>query len=185
MSEQTIITLCGSLREGSLNKAVERTLPELAPQGMRLVEGPGFAQLPPYSADEQAAGFPPDLSVLADALRASDGVIIVSPEYNYSVPGALKNAIDWLSRLPDQPLAGKPVALQSASGGAIGGARMQYHLRQILVFLDAQVLNKPEVFVTFGNSKVEAGRVIDAATREAMAAQLASFQRFIDRLGRS
>ncbi len=70
-------------------------------------------------------------------------MVIVTPEYNYSVPGGLKNAIDWLSRLPEQPLAGKPVLIQTSSMGAIGGAA-QYHLRQILVFLDAMVMNKPE-----------------------------------------
>ena len=84
---------------------------------------------------------------MAEKITAADGVIIVTPEYNYSVPGILKNALDWLSRLSPQPLAGKPVAIQTASPGLIGGARAQYHLRQSLVFLDALVLNKPEAMV--------------------------------------
>ena len=84
---------------------------------------------------------------MAEQIRAADGVIIVTPEYNYSIPGVLKNAIDWLSRVSPQPLASKPVAIQTASPGMIGGARAQYHLRQSLVFLDAYVLNRPEVMI--------------------------------------
>ncbi len=119
----------------------------------------------------------------ADAIAAADGVVIVSPEYNYSMPGGLKNAIDWLSRLKPQPFAGKPVAIQSASGGALGGARMQYHLRQSMVFLDAHVLNRPEVMIGQAPSKVDAeGRLADEATRKFIADQLVAFAAFITRL---
>lgn len=183
MSRDTdILMICGSLRAGSLNRMICNTLPELAPEGMTLRMAPDFAALPGYDADIQnGPGIPPEATALGDAVRAADGVIIVSPEYNFSVPGVLKNAIDWVSRLPDQPFAGKPVALQSAAAGMLGGARMQYHMRQIMVFLDARVLNKPEVFVTFGNTKVDtaAGKVSDGPTREVMAAQLTAFARFI------
>lgn len=182
MTQKTVLALCGSLRTGSLNRAIAETLPELAPVDMTIVAAPDYTGIPHYSADVQAAGFPDGVLELADAIARADGVIIVSPEYNYSVPGALKNAIDWLSRVPVQPLAGKPVAIQSASGGAIGGARMQYHLRQILVFLDALVLNKPEIFVTFGNQKVENGRITDTPTREAISAQLAAFASYIGKV---
>jgi chromate reductase len=182
MTSYNVLTLCGSLRAESLNKSVEATLPDLAPAGLTITHGPGFADIPHYNADAQAQGFPDPVDALAGAIKAADGVIIVSPEYNYSVPGALKNAIDWLSRHPDAPLAGKPVALQSVSGGALGGARMQYHMRQILVFLESYVHNRPEVFVTFGNQKIEAGRLTDGPTREAVVAQLTSFQAFIGKL---
>jgi hypothetical protein len=83
---------------------------------------------------------------LADAIRAADAVIIITPEYNYSIPGALKNAIDWVSRLPDQPFKEKPVAIQSATGGPLGGARVQYHLRQAMIFLNAFSFGTPEIF---------------------------------------
>jgi chromate reductase len=121
---------------------------------------------------------------MAEAIRAADGVVIVTPEYNYSVPGVLKNAIDWLSRLPSQPFAGKPLAIQSASPGALGGARAQYHLRQMLVFLDAMVLNKPEVMVSGAASKISPeGELTDEATRKFLAGQLEAFAAFIRRVG--
>ena len=84
---------------------------------------------------------------MAEAIRAADGVIIVTPEYNYSVPGVLKNAIDWLSRLPNQPFAGKPVAIQSASRAVFGGVRAQLHLRHMFVFSTRGVFNRPEVII--------------------------------------
>lgn len=111
---------------------------------------------------------------MGKAIAAADGVIIVTPEYNYSVPGALKNAIDWLSRLPDNPFAGKPVAIQSASPGMIGGARAQYHLRQSMVFLNARVLNKPEIMIGQAASRIDAdsATVTDESTRQHLTAQL-------------
>jgi hypothetical protein len=121
---------CASLRKGSFNRALMNALPALAPADMKLTEAPSFRGFPLYDADLQAKGFPPDVTALAHAIRAADGIIIITPEYNYSIPGALKNAIDWVSRLPDQPFKEKPVAIQSATGGPLGGARMQYHLRQ-------------------------------------------------------
>lgn len=184
MSEQQVLVLCGSLRAGSFNRMLCNTLPELAPGGMRFVAAPEIGSFPLYDADlQQASGFPAPVTALGDAVRAADAVMIVSPEYNYSVPGVLKNAIDWVSRLPDQPFAGKPVALQSAAIGMLGGARCQYHLRQIMVFLDAIVFTKPEVFVSFAKSKVdeEAGLVSDEPTRDAIAAQLKAFQPFVER----
>lgn len=182
-----VLVFCGSLRKGSFNRAIANTLPELAPDGMRFSEAPSFADLPIYDADLQANGFPPAVEAMGEAIRAADAVIIVSPEYNYSVPGGLKNAIDWISRLPNQPFAGKPVALQSASGGILGGARMQYHLRHVMVFLDAHVLNKPEVFVGGAASKVapDGKTIADEATRKVIETQLAAFGRFVPRFART
>lgn len=187
MPTRNILVLCGSLRTGSLNRMLANTLPELAPEGMRIAMAPEIGAIPPYNADDQGRdGFPEPVEALAEAIAGADGLIIVSPEYNYSVPGALKNAIDWVSRLPDQPFRDKPVALQSAAAGLLGGARMQYHLRQILVFLEAPVLTRPEVFVTFAKGKVdeERGVVTDAPTREMIAAQLAAFAGFVERFSR-
>jgi chromate reductase, NAD(P)H dehydrogenase (quinone) len=115
------------------------------------------------------------------AIKAADGIIIVSPEYNYSVPGALKNAIDWLSRLPSAPFKAKPVLIQSASPGALGGARMQYHLRQIFVFLDGRVMNGPEAMIggAYGKSDNATGDLTDAATKEFLGKQLAAFADFV------
>lgn len=180
-----VLVICGSLRNGSLNNAVANTLPELAPPHMTIREAPRFDAFPHYSADlHHATVFPPQVLALAEAIRAADGVIIVSPEYNFSVPGALKNAIDWVSRTKDQPFKEKPVAMQSASGGPLGAARMQYHLRQIFVFLEAFVFTRPEVFVSFAATKIDdkAGKLVDEPTREIIKAQLALFAKFIERV---
>jgi chromate reductase len=185
MTNQTMLVICGSLRRGSFNRMIVNTLPELAPDGMRIEQAPPVAGIPHYNADLQAAeGFPGPVNALAQAIASADGVIIVSPEYNFSVPGTLKNAIDWVSRMPDQPFKGKPVALQSAAGGMLGGARMQYHLRQIMVFLEAIVFTKPEVFVSFAKSKVDAERgiVTDEATRGMIQNQLKAFSAFAAKL---
>ena len=133
-----VLMICGSLRKGSFNRALMNALPGLAPAGMTLNEAPPFRGFPHYDADLQAsAGFPAEVATLVDAIRAADGIIIVSPEYNWTIPGALKNALDWVSRVNDQPFKDKPVAIQSATGGPLGGARMQYHMRQALTFLNA------------------------------------------------
>jgi chromate reductase len=181
----SVISICGSLRSGSYNGMVQRALPSLAPEGMLVSEAPPFAAFPLYNADVQGAtGFPAPVTALADAIRAADGVIIVTPEYNFSIPGGFKNAIDWVSRLPSQPFAGKPIALQSASPGPLGGARVQYDLRRAMVFLDAFVLNKPEIFIGGCASKIdeETGELKDEATRNFIKQQLAAFAKFIAHL---
>jgi chromate reductase, NAD(P)H dehydrogenase (quinone) len=116
-----VVVICGSLRKGSYNAALARTLPKLAPPAMKLRTAPPFDTMPFYNFDIQnTAGFPAEATAFADAIRAADGVIIVSPEYNWSIPGTLKNAIDWVSRMQDQPFEDKPVALQSAARGRHG-----------------------------------------------------------------
>ncbi|MGY2046681.1 NADPH-dependent FMN reductase [Methylobacterium sp. JK268] len=168
------VTLVGSLRKGSCNAAIARALPALASEGVTVEPLGSIGAFPLYDADIQADGFPAEVVAMGEAIKAADAVLIVTPEYNYSIPGGLKNALDWLSRLPSAPFAGKPVALQSASPGMIGGARCQYHLRQVLVFLDAHVLNKPEVMVggVAGKVDVESGTITDEATRGFLAKQL-------------
>lgn len=178
----TVVTICGSLRKGSVNRMVMKALPELAPEGMQIKEAPPFSEFPLYNADIQdSAGFPAPVQVLAEAIRAADGVIFNSPEYNFGIPGPLKNAIDWVSRLPNQPFAGKPVALQSASPGPVGGARMQYDLRRSMVFLDALTLNKPEVFIGNYAQRIDAtsGKITDQQTSGFIRQQLAAFAKFI------
>ena len=180
-----VISICGSLRKGSFNAALQRVLPELAPAGMRIEAISGIGDIPLYNADVQANGFPKPVTDVADTIRKADGVIICSPEYNYSIPGVLKNAIDWLSRLKDQPFAGKPILLQSASGGALGGARMQYHLRQVMVFVEALTFNRPEVFVGAAPTKFDADlKLTDQASRDIIKQQLAGFEAFIRRVGK-
>jgi chromate reductase len=180
-----VLTICGSLREGSYNAMLQRALPALAPAGMKLTPAASFADFPIYNADIQnTTGFPAPVNALAEAIRAADGVIFITPEYNFSIPGGLKNAIDWVSRLQSQPFAGKPVALQSASPGPVGGARMQYDLRKSMVFLDAFTLNKPEIFVGNCASKFDeqSGELKDETTRGFVKQQLEAFAKLIVRL---
>ncbi len=183
-----VISICGSLRKGSYNRLAMRQLAGLAPAGMTITEAPSFAAFPLYNADVQnTSGFPAAVTALADAIRTADGVMFCTPEYNFSLPGGLKNAIDWVSRLPNQPFAGKPVAIQSVSPGPLGGARVQYELRRAMVFLDALTLNRPEVFIGSCASKFDekTGELTDAATRTFMTQQLDAFAKFIERHGTS
>jgi chromate reductase len=185
MADANVLTICGSLRKGSYNAMLQRALPDLAPAGMRFSAAPSFASIPLYNADIQnTTGFPAEVNTLADAIRAADGVIIISPEYNFSIPGGLKNAIDWVSRLQNQPFAGKPIALQSASPGPVGGARVQYDLRRAMVFLDAFTINKPEVFVGSCASKFDekTGELKDEAARNFIKQQLVAFAAFIGKI---
>jgi chromate reductase len=187
MADLNVISICGSLRKGSYNRMLMNSLPPLAPGGMKIKEAPSFAEFPLYNADIQnSTGFPAPVNTLAEAIRSADGVIIVTPEYNFSTPGGLKNALDWVSRLPNQPFAGKPIALQSASPGPLGGGRVQYDLRKTFVFLDALTLNKPEIFVGGFASKFDekTGEIKDDATRNFIKQQLESFANFIGKFGR-
>jgi chromate reductase, NAD(P)H dehydrogenase (quinone) len=176
-----IVTLCGSVRKDSYNAALVRALSDISSGDMVFKQGPNVADIPIYDADlERLSGFPSVISGLAALIREADGVLIVSPEYNYSVPGGLKNLIDWISRTPNQPFAKKPVLIQSVSGGVFGGARMQHHLRQIMVFLDARVFTRPEVMIGPASAKFDAsGELIDAPTRAAVRAQLGEFAAFV------
>ncbi|HUA77264.1 MAG TPA: NADPH-dependent FMN reductase [Acetobacteraceae bacterium] len=179
----TVVSLLGSLRKGSFNGAIARALPALAPPDMTIEALPSIRDFPLYDADIQAEGFPPAVTAMAARIAAADGIIIVTPEYNYSIPGGLKNAIDWLSRPSPQPFAGKPVALASGSMGMLGGARAQYHLRQTMVFLDAYVLNRPEVIIPSIQTKIDAnGELTDQTVRDFISTQLKSFAAFIRRL---
>ena len=188
MADKTlnVVSICGSLRKGSYNRMVMNALQGYAPGGMRITEAPSFAAFPLYNADVQnSSGFPAPVQALAEAIRAADGVIFVSPEYNYSIPGALKNAIDWVSRMPNQPFAGKPIAIQSATGGALGGGRMQYDLRRCMIFLDAWTINKPEIFIGNCSQRIDekTGQIKDEQTIGFIKQQLAAFAQFIVRIG--
>ena len=180
-----VLVICGSLRKGSYNAALASMLPGLAPAGLVLRSAPSFADIPLYNADIQTAnGFPAGAAAWADAIRAADGLIIVSPEYNWSIPGGLKNAIDWVSRMKDQPFKDKPVALQSAAGGILGGARAQYHLRQSLTSIDALLFGRPEVIVTFAPQKFDEKtlELKDATAIDLIKQQLAGFEKFVRRV---
>ena len=188
MAEQPldVLVICGSLRKGSYNAALARMLPALVPAGMSLRTAPSFAKLPIYDYDIQtASGFPAEVNVWADAIRSADALIIVTPEYNWSIPGGLKNAIDWVSRMKDQPFKDKPVALQSAAGGILGGSRAQYHLRQCLTSVDAILFGRPEVIVTFAPQKFDEKtlELKDPTAIDLIKQQLSGFETFVRRVG--
>ncbi|MNZ39874.1 NADPH azoreductase [compost metagenome] len=174
--EINVLGISGSLRQGSYNTAALREAMRLAPEGMR-IEMADLGGIPLYNEDVYAQGFPEPVQRLREQIRAADALLIATPEYNYSIPGVLKNAIDWVSRPPEQPFAGKPVALFGASAGRFGTARAQYHLRQCMVFLDMRPLNKPEVMIsTAQNLFDQQGNLTDAATREFIQRLLAALQ---------
>jgi chromate reductase, NAD(P)H dehydrogenase (quinone) len=161
----TVLGICGSLRRASYNMAALRTAIELRPSGMT-IEIADISAIPLYNEDVRVQGFPPPVETLRQQIKAADALLFATPEYNYSMPGVLKNAIDWASRPPDQPFAGKPVALMGAGAGMAGTARAQYDLRRSCVFLDMHPINKPEVLIGQAQSKFDAdGRLSDEAAR--------------------
>lgn len=162
-----ILGFSGSLRAGSLNAALLRAAGELLPEGA-VLEWADWRELPVYDQDLESGGqAPPSVVRLREQVAAAHAVLFATPEYNYSVPGGLKNAIDWVSRARPQPFDGKPAALMGASMGLLGTARAQYHLRQIGVFLNLRFVNKPEVMVGAAHTKVDAeGRLTDETARK-------------------
>src|ERR1700759_52031 len=182
MADQVnVVSICGSLRKGSFNAALARLAPKLAPPGMAITPAPSLDTFPLYNHDVQdASGFPAAANELAAAIRAADGVLICSPEYNWSFPGVLKNAIDWVSRMKEQPFAMKPVAIQSAATGLLGGAGLQYHLRQTLTSIDALLFGPPAVIGPLAGQKSDDKRELKAQpTIDLIKQQLASFEKFI------
>lgn len=169
-----ILAIGGSLRQGSYNHLLLEQARRQAPEGMD-IEIADLSDVPLYNGDTQARGFPASVQRLAAQAARADAFLIATPEYNYSIPGVLKNAIDWLSRVPEAPFQGKPAAIASASMGGLGGARAQYHLRQVLVYLDLHPLNKPELFVSAAHEKFSVdGELTDGVVREGLDKLLAA-----------
>ena len=161
-----VLAIVGSLRKGSYNKLTLRAAMELKPAEME-IEDFDIAPIPPYNEDLREQGFPPPVQMLRDKIAAADALLFVTPEYNYSMPGVLKNAIDWASRPPERVFDGKPAAMLGASGGRFGTARAQYHLRQTGVFLNLHFINKPEVMISFAEKAFDAsGRLTDEFARK-------------------
>jgi chromate reductase len=161
-----VLAFAGSLREDSYNKALIRAAVELAPPNMT-IEVFDLEGIPPFN-QELENNPPPQVKEFKERIKNADALLIATPEYNYSIPGVLKNALDSASR-PKQgnPLDGKPVAIMSASTGRLGGARAQYHLRQTFVFLDMHPVNRPEVMLSDAPHNVDAdGKVTNEQTRQ-------------------
>ncbi|MDH7564112.1 MAG: NAD(P)H-dependent oxidoreductase [Candidatus Bathyarchaeota archaeon] len=161
-----ILGFAGSLRKDSFNKSLLKTALEYVPKKVTL-EICDLEGIPPFNQDLED-NMPEKVKEFKKKIKEADALLIATPEYNYSVPGVLKNAIDWASRpYGDNVFDGKPVAVMSASDGMLGGARAQYHLRQVFVSLNMRPLNRPEVIVPFADEKIdEKGNVVDSKTRE-------------------
>jgi chromate reductase len=161
-----ILAISGSLRKDSFNTLLLHTLQPLAPAGMQ-IEIADINSLPLYNQDDEAA-FPKEAQALKDTIAAADGIIISTPEYNRSIPGVLKNAIDWASRpYGKNSFAKKPVLVMGVSVGKLGTALAQSHLRQVLLHLDADVIGQPELYLGPANEIFNGkGEIIDDSTKE-------------------
>jgi len=177
-----ILGIAGSLRKKSFNRMLLRTAQELAPDGVD-VEIFDLEGIPPFNQDLENQPHEKVKELKAKA-RAADGLLFVTPEYNYSIPGVLKNAIDAASRpYGDNPFDGKPAAIMGASIGMIATARAQYHLRQTMVFLNMFPLNRPEFMLPFAEKKFdETGKLTDEATKEKIRELLQTLANWITKL---
>lgn len=178
-----VLGISGSLRKASYNTMALRAAQQLAPEGMK-IDIADISQIPLYNGDVHEAGLPPSVAAFREQVRVADAVLIVTPEYNFSIPGVLKNVLDWASRPPEAPFDGKPVAIMGVSPGPVGTARMQYDLRKVLVFMNTFTVNKPEVFINLCAAKFNAqGELTDEASRKFVGDLLVSLQKLKTRVG--
>ena len=191
MSESTerplvVCGIAGSLRRGSLNRALLRATQELAPADMEIRIFDRVGEIPLYNQDVEAEGDPEPVQALKRSIGEADALLVATPEYNHGVPGVLKNAIDWASRPPGRSvLAGKPAAILGASPGITGTARGQSQLRQAFVFTDTPALPQPEILVYRAHEKFDAeGRLTDEKTREFVGKLLRGLADWTRRLAR-
>lgn len=175
-----VIAISGSLRKASYNMAALRAAQRMQPDGMQ-INILDYADVPVYNGDVEAAGLPESVKRVRATISAADAILIATPEYNYSIPGVLKNVIDWMSRKdpehPDQPLPlfHKPLGIIGASAGQFGTTRAQLHLRQICVYTNMVPLNQPEVLIGHAHDRFNAsGEITDASTRDFLATFLQS-----------
>ncbi len=166
--------ISGSLRRQSLNTAALRACTQLLPPGVTMALA-DISAIPLYNEEIREQGLPAAVQTFREQILKADAILIATPEYNYSIPGVLKNAIDWASRPPSQPFEGKPIALISASPGGFGGARAQYHLRQVFIYLNGLMLNRPEAMISAAHTKFDAqGNLTDSAAADQLKALLAA-----------
>ncbi len=176
-----VLAISGSLRSGSYNTALLRAARETAPAGMHIQIYEGLREIPPYDEDVHAKGDPGIIRALKASIAAADGLLIASPEYNYGIPGVLKNAIDWISR-PENPMDGKPTAIMGASTGNFGTVRAQMALRQTFLFTNNAVMSRPELLVFRANTRFsQSGELTDDDTKKFLREFLQSFDHWIAR----
>ncbi|HUJ62287.1 MAG TPA: NAD(P)H-dependent oxidoreductase [Kofleriaceae bacterium] len=175
----TLLGICGSLRRASTNRALLDAVGDALPGGVRLDIHDGLGELPIFNSDLPD---PPGVIALKAAIAAADGLVFAVPEYNYSIPGGLKNALDWVSRPPaSSPMRGKPTGLVGAASGMSGTIRAQGHLRQMLVYSDTPCLSQPEVLIPRAHERFVDGELRDASTRELLERFGAAMLAFVER----
>ena len=173
-----MLGICGSLRQASINRALLDAIAETLPVGSTMAVHDSL-DLPIFNSDTID---PPAVTALKQAIASADGVVFAVPEYNYSIPGGLKNALDWVSRPPlSSPLRGKPIGIVGATSGMSGTIRAQIHMRQILLYSDAQVLSQPEVLIPRANERFTDGKLTDMPTRTLLGKFAEAFVEFIAR----
>jgi chromate reductase len=179
-----VLGIVGSLRRNSYNKALLRAAQQIAPDSISIETYDYLDSIPPYNEDVQNQSFPAVVSAFKQCIRDADGILIVTPEYNYGIPGVLKNAIDWASRpYGDSAWEGKPLAIMGASTGQGGSVRSQLQLRHAAVFLNMHPINRPEVLVANAKTKFNDNlELTDAATRQFIRQELEAFAQWIERL---
>lgn len=174
-----VLGIPGSLREDSYNLALLNAAVELKPENMEITLFM-LHDIPLYNEDVEKIGVPDPVIKFKKALAESDGLLIATPEYNYSIPGVLKNAIDWASRPPaSTPLNNMPLGIMGSSGGMSGTAKAQHHLRQVAVFTNMHVMNKPEMQITKEAEKFKDGRLTDEASRIHLEKFMKAFEQWI------
>lgn len=167
-----ILGITGSLRKNSYNRAALNAVAEILGDTAEM-QIADLSVLPFFNQDLEDEGTPASVSDLVDLVKRSDAILMATPEYNFSIPPVLKNALDWISREDDKPLESKPYAIMSATPGMLGGARVQYHLRQVCTALDMNAVNKPEVFIGGAHEKFnENGTLTDENTKKIIRALL-------------
>lgn len=185
MAALKIFGFAGSLRKGSFNRGVLRTAKDVAPEGVEvaIVE---LDAIPLYNFDLETTAYPESVTAIKVQIASSDAVLIVTPEYQYSVPGVLKNALDWISRPPGTSgLADRPVGIMGAANSMVGTARAQMHLRQILVHERSVVMTHPQVLISEARRKFDAqGNLIDQETRDRVKAFMEALVRWARRFSR-
>lgn len=175
------VAFSGSFRKDSYNTMALKTLQKLAPDNITIAQLT-YADVPFYNADLHTNSFPEEVDNLVEEVFAADAVIFVSPEYNYSIPGGLKNIIDFLSRSPIKPFDNKAIGIMGSSMGNLGTARMQYHLRQVMVFLNAYVMNTPEIMIADAAKKFDKeGNLLDKKTADMMKKFIVSLADFSEK----
>jgi chromate reductase len=183
MGQVRMLAIAGSLRSASFNRGLVRAAVDVAPSEVNL-EPFDIASIPLYDGDLEAQGDPPGVAELKARVQASDAVLVATPEYNYSIPGVLKNALDWASRPPQRALHHKPIALIGASPGGFGTVRSQLALRQMFVFTESYVMPKPELWVSRARERFDDdGNLTDDDVRKDLASLLEAFAAFARRVG--